>query len=302
MLGAQGGELLDRVVAADDPGVVVGTVASARDEHLGLGRPDLPVLTQDVGQRRVLARPRPVLLHDLVDDPALDHQRERPRLGVELAVQLLVDAQPLAGTVVPRNLLDPQVERHVHPVDEPTHRAPPPVVVAFRNHYIEGRAACQGGAVEPRSGCPINAAVEVLGDRWSLLVLRDIIFEDRRYFRALLTGSIEGIASNILADRLVRLVDAGILTRGTAARGQRARYSLTEAGIQTVPILYALGDWGLDWRAGSGRTPAPQQLMHDEGPQFLEEIMDELRVRHLDASPKQHDGPGPLERLRAIAG
>ncbi|MFG1707018.1 winged helix-turn-helix transcriptional regulator [Nonomuraea sp. M3C6] len=47
--------------------------------------------------------------------------------------------------------------------------------------------------MEPRSGCPINAAVEVLGDRWSLLVLRDVIFGDRRYFRALLTGSIEGI-------------------------------------------------------------------------------------------------------------
>jgi hypothetical protein len=59
--------------------------------------------------------------------------------------------------------------------------------------------------VEPRSGCPINTAVEILGDRWSLIVLRDVIFGDRRYFRALLTGSIEGIASNILADRLVRL-------------------------------------------------------------------------------------------------
>ena len=105
--------------------------------------------------------------------------------------------------------------------------------------------------MEPRSGCPINAAVEVLGDRWSLLVLRDVIFGDRRYFRALLTGSIEGIASNILADRLMRLLDAGILTRGTAARGQRARFSLTEAGIQTLPILYALGNWGLDWRPGS---------------------------------------------------
>ena len=91
--------------------------------------------------------------------------------------------------------------------------------------------------MEPRSGCPINAAVEVLGDRWSLLVLRDVIFGDRRYFRALLTGSVEGIASNILADRLVRLVEAGILTRGTAARGQRARYSLTESGIQTLPVL-----------------------------------------------------------------
>src|ERR1044071_4167294 len=58
-----------------------------------------------------------------------------------------------------------------------------------------GRTTCQGGDVEPRSGCPINAAIEVLGDRWSLLVLRDVIFGDRRYFRALLTGSMEGIAS-----------------------------------------------------------------------------------------------------------
>jgi DNA-binding HxlR family transcriptional regulator len=153
--------------------------------------------------------------------------------------------------------------------------------------------------VEPRSGCPINAAVEVLGDRWALLVLRDVIFGDRRYFRALLTGSIAGIASNILADRLVRLVEAGVLTRGTAARGQRARYSLTEAGIQTLPILYALGNWGLDWCPGTEELQIRQQIMRDAGPAFIEELMDELRVRHLDAPPKPHGGPGPLERLNA---
>ena len=153
--------------------------------------------------------------------------------------------------------------------------------------------------MEPRSGDPINAAVEVLGDRWSLLVLRDIVFGDRRYFRALLTGSAEGIASNILADSLVRLLDAGILTRGTALRGQRARYSLTEAGIQTLPILYALGNWGLDWRQGSAELRVRQQLMRDEGPEFVQELMDELRVRHLGAPPKPHDGPDPFQRLEA---
>jgi DNA-binding HxlR family transcriptional regulator len=153
--------------------------------------------------------------------------------------------------------------------------------------------------VEPRSGSPVNAAVEVLGDRWSLLVLRDVMFRDRCYFRALLTGSIEGIASNILADRLVRLVDAGILVRGTAARGQRARYSLTEAGIQTLPIIYAMGNWGLDWRPGSAGLRSQHHLMRDEGPGFIGELMDELRVRHLGAPPKPHDGPGPLERLDA---
>ena len=155
------------------------------------------------------------------------------------------------------------------------------------------------GIVEPRSGCPINAAVEVLGDRWALLVLRDVIFGDRRYFRALLTGSIEGIASNILADRLVRLVEAGILTRGTAARGQRARYSLTEAGIRTLPIIVALGNWGLDWCPGSDELRIRQEVMRAEGPAFVEELMDELRVRHLDAPPAPRQGPSPLERLDA---
>ncbi len=151
----------------------------------------------------------------------------------------------------------------------------------------------------PRSGGPISAAADLLADRWSVLILRDVIFADRRYFRALLTASIEGIASNILADRLVRLVEAGILTRGTAARGQRARYSLTEAGIQTLPILYALGNWGLHWRPGSAELQAQQQLMHDAGPSFLEELMDELRVRHLGAPPKPQHGPSPFERLDA---
>lgn len=155
--------------------------------------------------------------------------------------------------------------------------------------------------MEQPIGSPVSAAVDVLGDRWSLLILSDVIFSDRRYFRGLLTGSAEGIASNILADRLVRLVDAGILTRGTAARGQRARYSLTEAGIQTLPIIHALGNWGLDWRTSSDELRARQQLMRAGGPEFVEEIMNELRVRHLDAAPTARRGPGPFERLDAAA-
>lgn len=155
--------------------------------------------------------------------------------------------------------------------------------------------------MDPRSGCPINAAVEALGDQWSFLVLRDVIFGDRRYFRELLSGSIEGIASNVLADRLKRLVAAGILTREEAGRGRRARYSLTEAGIRTLPIIVTLGNWGLDWRPGSPELRTRQELMRAEGPAFVEAFMAELRVRHLGAEPEPHDGsgPGPLERLDA---
>jgi len=120
----------------------------------------------------------------------------------------------------------------------------------------------------------VGAAVEVLGDRWALLILRDVIFADRRHFRALLIGSAEGIASNILADRLVRLTEAGILQRGTAGRGQRARYSLTEAGIQTVPIIVALAEWGSNWRSGGEDAGIPESVA---------DLMNELRARHLAA-------------------
>ncbi len=112
----------------------------------------------------------------------------------------------------------------------------------------------------------VSAAIDALGDRWTLLILRDVMVSDRRHFRALLTGSVEGIASNILADRLVKLVDAGLLVRGTAARGQRARYSLTEAGIQSLPLIAALGAWGSEWR---------------DGAQLSLPSADELRGRHL---------------------
>src|SRR6516165_2175919 len=81
-----------------------------------------------------------------------------------------------------------------------------------------------------RSGCPINLTLEALGDKWSLIVVRDIMFGGRRRFRELLAGSEEGIASNILADRLQHLVELGVLTRaadptlhGGAARRAPAR-------------------------------------------------------------------------------
>src|SRR3954471_3391426 len=64
-----------------------------------------------------------------------------------------------------------------------------------------------------RSGCPISLTLETFGDRWSLIVLRDIMFGRNRTFRALLGGSIEGIASNILSDRLKRLTANGLLSR-----------------------------------------------------------------------------------------
>src|SRR6187455_1249013 len=98
---------------------------------------------------------------------------------------------------------------------------------------------------EQRSGCPINLTLEVVGDKWSLIVIRDMIFGNRRHFRELLTRSEEGIASNILADRLKRLVEQGILTKADdPSHKQKSIYSLTEQGIELLPILAHLAAWG----------------------------------------------------------
>ncbi|MGH6681116.1 MAG: winged helix-turn-helix transcriptional regulator, partial [Bradyrhizobium sp.] len=80
-----------------------------------------------------------------------------------------------------------------------------------------------------RSGCPINLSLEVFGDRWSLIILRDMMFGGRRHFRELLIQSEEGISSNILADRLKMLLDEGMITKtDDPTHKQKAIYSLTE--------------------------------------------------------------------------
>jgi DNA-binding HxlR family transcriptional regulator len=150
----------------------------------------------------------------------------------------------------------------------------------------------------PRSGCAINAAVEVFGDQWTLVVLRDVIFGGKRYFRELLTGSEEGIASNVLADRLARLVDAGLLTRAEARRGQRARYSLTEPAIQLVPVLAALGSWGLRHRETTPRLAARARLLEEGGVEFWDRLMDELRVAHLGARAPHPERASAMAALR----
>ena len=100
-LGPERRQSLDRVVAADDPGVVIRAVAGARDEHLGLGCPDPAVFANEVRRRCILGGPWPVLLHRLVVDPPVDDHRERLGAGVELAVQLFADAHPLPAPSSP---------------------------------------------------------------------------------------------------------------------------------------------------------------------------------------------------------
>ncbi|MBC9247472.1 helix-turn-helix transcriptional regulator [Paracoccus sp. 11-3] len=134
----------------------------------------------------------------------------------------------------------------------------------------------------PRSGCPINLTLEALGDRWSLIVIRDIIFGNRRHYRELLTRSEEGIASNILADRLKRLMAGGFLTReDDPSHKQKAIYSLTEKTIQLVPLLAAMAAWGRRHTAVSRPLAIRAKLLEEGGPALWAILMDELRATHL---------------------
>ena len=151
----------------------------------------------------------------------------------------------------------------------------------------------------PRSGCPINVTIEVLGDPWAMLVLRDIMFGNRRHFRELIAGSEEGIATNILASRLKQLVAAGLLTQEQTRRGQRAAYSLTEAGIQVLPIMVALGNWGVAHRDGERRLRVRAELLRDGGADLLDAVIDELREIHLGVPRPNPKAPVASELLRA---
>ena len=108
-----------------------------------------------------------------------------------------------------------------------------------------------------RSHCPVNYALEAFGDRWALLVLRDIVFRGKRAFGDFVKAE-EGWATNMLASRLERLIEAGILRRdeiGDDAR--KATYSLTEKGLDLIPVLFEMVLWSAkhDPKSEAARIP-----------------------------------------------
>ena len=135
-----------------------------------------------------------------------------------------------------------------------------------------------------RSGCPINLTLEQLGDRWSLIVIRDVMFGNRRTYGELLSQSEEHIASNILADRLKRLTASGLLSRrADASHRQKLIYSLTEASVQLVPLLAHMGAWGRRHTQPSHELSVRAELLEVGGPAMWDAFMAELRHIHLGA-------------------
>jgi DNA-binding HxlR family transcriptional regulator len=109
-----------------------------------------------------------------------------------------------------------------------------------------------------KSDCPVHFGLEVFGDPWTLLIVRDLMFKGRAAYTEFLRAE-EGIATNILADRLVRLEADGIIEKeGSGGAGQSGRYRLADKGIDLLPIMLEIIGWSAKY---DPRTAADRRFV-----------------------------------------
>jgi DNA-binding HxlR family transcriptional regulator len=131
-----------------------------------------------------------------------------------------------------------------------------------------------------RSSCPVSISLEIFGDRWSLLIIRDLMVRGFRTFKEFQESG-EGIASNILADRLQKLAAAGIITAEPDQRDTRRRnYRLTEKGIDLAPALLELLIWGARHEASAASCAAIETMAKNR-----EQVLAEVRRRWQQRDP-----------------
>ena len=132
-----------------------------------------------------------------------------------------------------------------------------------------------------RSGCPISLSLELLGDRWTLLIVRDLVFAGKTHFREFLLSD-EGISSRTLAERLQTLQDEGIVTKSDDPTHKlKAIYRLTEAGIDLLPVLATLGAWGSKYRKADNEMARIAVELAAGGEAALKQMKKKLRAEHI---------------------
>ncbi|MBC35782.1 MAG: transcriptional regulator [Bacteroidetes bacterium] len=128
-----------------------------------------------------------------------------------------------------------------------------------------------------RSNCPINYALEYLGDKWTLLVIRDMVFDGKKFYKEFLTSQ-EGIATNILSDRLKKLETAGIVISEVYEKQRTQKiYSLTEKGIDLIPILIELLLWSSNHKSGLNIPPDFVEKLKSDKNAVINAITDNVK-------------------------
>ena len=137
---------------------------------------------------------------------------------------------------------------------------------------------------ELRSDCPINYALEFLGDKWTLLVIRDLVFDGKRFYKEFLSSK-EGIATNILSDRLKRLENLGVIESAVYEKQRTQKiYTLTETGIDLLPLLVEIISWSSKHKDGLNVDPAFLKNLKKDRTGVLEIITANARAHTLTAS------------------
>ena len=131
--------------------------------------------------------------------------------------------------------------------------------------------------IEFRSQCPISTALDIFGDKWSLLILRDLIFKDKSSFGEFL-GTDEKIATNILADRLATLEASGIITKHDHPENRaKVLYKLTEKGIDLIPVLVEIIIWSENYYDVHPHAVQFVKMVKKDKEGLIKDLRDSLR-------------------------
>jgi DNA-binding HxlR family transcriptional regulator len=129
--------------------------------------------------------------------------------------------------------------------------------------------------------CPTRLALDLIGDRWSLIIVRELMFSDSRHFYDLFEHNPERITETTLIQRLKHLTTTGVLRKQRdRLHSQRVNYCLTEFGIRLLPLIVQLGAWGALVRPVDGELAAQFHRLNSGGPALWRALMDELRAVH----------------------
>ena len=133
--------------------------------------------------------------------------------------------------------------------------------------------------LDVRSHCPTNFAVEHIGDKWSLLIIRDLMFKGKRHYNEFLVAE-EGVSTSVLGSRLRGLQEAGLITRGAdTVKKSRVRYSLTQKGIDLLPMMVEMIVWSGMY---DSQTAAPKSFL-DAATNTREALLAKLRAGLIEA-------------------
>jgi DNA-binding HxlR family transcriptional regulator len=132
-----------------------------------------------------------------------------------------------------------------------------------------------------RSKCPVTFALDQLGDKWSLLIVRDLMFHGKRTYGEFLESG-EGIATNVLADRLKRLEAEGIIEKTRDPENKRrVLYSLTNKGFDLTPLLVEMVLWSAKYDADTGIPKAFLDRMVNDREAFIQEVREGMKIQDI---------------------